>query len=70
MGNLWSNTIEIEWYDIFIHITIPSAIHIQHIIREATKSNMELLKLYLVLNKTLFKKYPLHISKEKLILHQ
>jgi hypothetical protein len=70
MGNLWSKTMEIEWYDIFIHITIPSAIQIQHIIREATKSNMELLKLYLLLNKTLFKKYTFDIRKEMLILHQ
>jgi hypothetical protein len=69
MGNLWSNTMEIEWYGILNQITMPSAIHIQHMIREATKSNMELLKLYLLLNKTLFKKYKFYISKEKLILH-
>jgi hypothetical protein len=55
------NTMEIKLCDILNEITMPSAIHIQHIIREATKYNIELLTLYLLLNKTLFKKYPLYI---------
>jgi hypothetical protein len=51
-------------------ISLSSAIHIQHIIREATKHNIELLKSYLLLNKTLFKKYLLDMNREKFILHQ
>jgi hypothetical protein len=58
----------IELCDILNEITVPSAIHIQRIIREATKYNIELLKLYLLINNALFRKYPLYLSKEKFIL--
>jgi hypothetical protein len=70
MENLWGNTMEIKLCDMSNQIYIPTARHKQHVVREAAKYNLELVKLCKLLNKTLFGTYPLHITKEKFVLHQ
>jgi hypothetical protein len=69
MENLLGNTMEIKLCDMLNKIYIPVAIHIQHVVREAMKYNIELVKLCKLLNTTLFETCPLHIAKEKFILH-
>jgi hypothetical protein len=60
---------EIELCDMLNEIYIPTATHIQHVIREAMKHDLELVKLSKLLNHPSFGTYPLHITKEKFIIH-
>jgi len=60
---------EIKLSDVSNKISMPAAIHIQYVVPEATKHNIELLEFYVFLNKILYQLYPFYITRVKFILH-